>query len=73
MDQIVKTFCGYIFEDITNRPRKLPIYQINSIIIPSVECLKFFMVKILRIAQNLRKPRNFHPSKLIHYMVLSTN
>ena len=27
------------------------------------------MVKLSRIEQNLRKSRNFHPSKLIHYTV----
>ena len=46
-------------------------HQINSIVIPSVECLKIFVVKILRIEENLQKPRNFHPSKLICYTVVN--
>ena len=44
-------------------------HQINFIVILSVECLKTFMVKILRIEQNIQKPQNFHPLKLIHYTV----
>ena len=35
----------------------------------SPECLKFFVLNISRIEQNLRKPRNCHPSKLIRYTV----
>ena len=30
---------------------------------------KIFVVKISRIEQYSREPQNFHPSKLIHYMV----
>ena len=50
----------------------MSFHQINSIIIPSVECLKIFVTKILRIEQNLWKAQNFHPSKLIRYMVVSS-
>ena len=50
----------------------MSFHQINSIIIPSVQCLKIFMAKILRIEQNLWKARNFHPSKLICYMIVSS-
>ena len=50
----------------------MSFHQINSIIIPSVECLEIFMAKILRIEQNLWKAQNFHPSKLIRYMVVSS-
>ena len=43
---------------------------ISPVIIPSVECLKIFVVKILKIEQNPQKPQNFHTSKLIRYTVL---
>ena len=66
MDWIVKTFRGYIFEDYNQIGLE---NTMNSIIIPSIECLKFFVGKISRIKQNLQKPRNFHPSKMIHYTV----
>ena len=46
MDWIVKTFHGYIFES------KMSFHQINSIMTPSVECLKIFMVKISKTEQN---------------------
>ena len=53
MDWIVKTFRGYIFEVITKYwALKAPFHQINSIITSSVECLKIFVIKILRIEQN---------------------
>ena len=52
VDWIVKTFCGYLLRIITRYALKTPFHQMNSIIIPSVECLKFFVVKISRIEQN---------------------
>ena len=55
MDWIVKIFLEYSFEDYK------PFHQINSIVIPSVGCLKIFVVKILQ------NPQNFYPSKLICY------
>ena len=69
MDSMVKTFRGYIFEDIRRLASykwasKAPFHQINSIIIPSAECLKIFMVKILRIEQNLAKTSKFSPLEI---------
>ena len=55
MDWIVKIFCGWI----------ITIHQISFF----SRIAENFVVKISKIEQNPRKPRNFHPSKLFHYTV----
>ena len=73
---IVKTFPGYTVEDYTKQTSKVPFH---SIIIPSVECLKIFMVKILRIEKFSPLKINplygttnlsmFSPTNAFYYMV----
>ena len=63
MDWILKTFRRYTSSTITKQASQAPLYQINSIIISSVECLKIFVVKILRIEKS-EENLKFSPLKI---------